>query len=71
MRRTARSLTLTGEVFQVVLEDSQRYRASELRLTSKPVIVELQPQPLSSRLAGRIRGQKIEIPMQSEDGRLG
>jgi len=69
--QTGRSLALTGEVFQVVMKDSSRFRASELRPTGVPAIAELNPQRSSSRLAGRIPGRKIEIPMTSGDGRLG
>jgi hypothetical protein len=66
-----RSLTLTSEVFQIVLKDGTRYRASELRPTQGPAFVRLQPQEIASRLAERIPGRKIELVTSSADGRLG
>lgn len=69
--QSRQSLALTGEVFQVVLNDGYSFRASELRPTSAPATSELKPLPSSSRLAGRIAGRKIEVNLTSTDGRLG
>lgn len=69
--QSRQSLALTGEVFQVVLNDGYSYRASELHPTSAAATSELKPLPSSSRLAGRIAGRKIEINLTSTDGRLG
>jgi hypothetical protein len=60
--QTGRSLTLTGELFQIVLKELTRYRASDLRPKGAPAIVELQPEPSASRLAGRIRGERSKSP---------
>ena len=70
-QQTGRSLTLTGELFQVVLKDGTCYRASELRFGGAPGIVEREPQPAASRLAERMPGKKIEVRLTAADGRLG
>jgi len=70
-QQTGRSLTLTGEVFQVVLKDGTRYPASELRSVGTPTIVELKPRPAASRFAERMPGRKIEVRLSAADGRLG
>ncbi len=69
--QAGRALVLTGEVFQIVLQDGTRCRASELRMSSAPTITELPPQPAAARLARQIPGRRIEIAMTTADGRLG
>ncbi|MBI4662916.1 MAG: enterotoxin [Verrucomicrobia bacterium] len=64
------SLTLTGELFQIVLADGRRYEASTMKPEGQPRIVRLRPQHRASRLAERISGERVELPLRSADGQL-
>ena len=66
-----RSLTLTGEVFQIVLTNGVRYAASRLVPDGKPRLLSLTPNPKAARLAARLTGRSVEVPLRSADGRLG
>jgi hypothetical protein len=68
--QTRQSISLNGECFQVILSDGTRYAASTMRPGGKTVVSRLVPDPRSSRLAGRIGGMKVEIPLRSQDGRI-
>lgn len=63
-------LTLTGEVFQIVLTNGQRYRASSLTPEGTPVVRAILPQPNAARLAARSAGSSVEWALRSADGRL-
>ncbi len=65
-----RTLALTNEVFQIVLTNGQRYAASALTPTAQPRVRELNPHPNAARLASRIPGRLVEVPLLSADGRL-
>ena len=65
-----RRLTLTGEVFQIVLTNGHRYAASTLLPEGKPRVSELTPRPRAARLAARIPGWQVELPLRSADGRF-
>ncbi len=67
---SGQSLTLTGEVFQIVLADGQRYAASALKADGRPRVTALAPNPRASRLSEQIPGRQIELPLRSMDGRL-
>ena len=64
------SLSLTGEVFQIVLADGPSYAASRLIPEGKPRITTLAPDPAASRLAARLKGRQVELALRSADGRL-
>ncbi len=64
------TLVLTGEAFQIVLADGTRYRASALRRQAAPAIQDLPARPDAARLAERLGGHKVEIPLTSTDNRL-
>jgi hypothetical protein len=64
------SIVLTGDVFQIVLADGTRYRASALRRQGAPAVQELPARPDAARLAERLGGRKVEVPLTSIDGRL-
>ncbi len=64
------SLSLTGEVFQIVLANGQHYAASTLIPEGGPRVNALEPDPAASRLASRIKGRKVELALRSADGRL-
>lgn len=68
--QTKRSLPFAGEVFQIVLPDGQRYAASALVPEGKPRVGGLKPNPKAARLAARIPGRQVELPLRSADGRL-
>lgn len=65
-----RQLVFTGEVFEVVLTNGQRYAASALYPTGPRRVSELTPDPKAARLAGRIPGRQVELPLRSADGQL-
>jgi hypothetical protein len=64
------SLPLTGEVFQISLANGSNYASSSFLPKAPPYVSGLRPAPLASRLAARLPGQQIEIPLRSPDGRL-
>ncbi len=68
--RAGQSVTLHGEVFQIVLTDGPCYAASSLLPEGKPRVSELVPDPQAARWAARIPGRQIELPLRSADGRL-
>ncbi len=68
--QTGRTLGFTGELFQLVLTNGQRYPASTLVPETKPRVNELVPVATASRLARRVPGWQIEVPLRSPDGRL-
>ena len=63
-------MVLTGDVFQIVLADGTRYRASALRRQGAPAIQDLPARPDAARLAERLGGRKVELPLTSTDRRL-
>ena len=65
-----RSLTLGGEVFQIVLSGAQRYPASALIVEGKPRVSEVAPDPKAAQLAARIPARQVELTLHSLDGRL-
>ncbi|MBI3851810.1 MAG: enterotoxin [Verrucomicrobia bacterium] len=65
-----RSLTLTGEVFQIVLTTGTRYPASRLVPDGKSRLRTLIPRPKAARFAARLPGKSVEVPLRSADGRL-
>lgn len=67
---TGQSLTFTNEVFQLLLTNGQRYAASKLRPEGTPRITELAVQPQAARMAARIPGRQLELPLRSADDRL-
>lgn len=63
-------IALTGEVFEVVGPDGVNYAASTLEPDGPPQIGQFVPRPQAARLADRIPGRQIEVPLRSADGRL-
>ena len=61
---------IAGEVFQIILTDGRCYSASTLVPEGSPRVSELAPDPRAARLAARIPGRQVELPMHSSDGRL-
>jgi len=72
VRETAlqEQLTLTGEAFEIVLTNGDRYVASALRRDGPVRLRDLTPDPKAARLAARIHGRLAEVPLRSADGRL-
>jgi len=65
-----RQVTLTGEAFEFVLTNGERYAASALQRDGPVRLSELTPDPKAARLAARIPGRQVEMPLRSADGRL-
>jgi hypothetical protein len=65
-----RQITLTAEAFQIVLTNGECYAASALRRDGPMRLSELTPDSKAARLAARIPGRQVEIPLRSADGRL-
>ncbi len=65
-----RQVTLTGEAFEIVLTNGERYTASALRRDGPARLRELTPDPKVARLATRIHGQQVEVSLRSADARL-
>jgi len=65
-----RQVTLTGEAFEIVLTNGEHYAASALRRDGPARLNELTPDPKAARLAARIPGRQVEVPLRSADGRL-
>jgi len=65
-----RQLALTGEVFEIVFTNGQRYAASALKPDGLMQVSKLPADPQAARLAARIRGQQVEVPLHSADGQL-
>jgi len=65
-----RSISFTGELFQITLENGQIYRASELIPTDTPHVSRLRPDPDAAQLAKRIAGWQVELPLRTADGQL-
>jgi hypothetical protein len=68
--QTGLRLALTGQVFQIVLADGTHYQASAMLPESTPVVTDLAPQPGSARLADRVPGRTIQVPLRTPDDRL-
>lgn len=64
------TIALTGEVFQIALENGRRYPASQLAPEGEPRIGPLAPIPGAARRADQIPGRLIEAPLRSADGTL-
>ncbi len=69
-QQTRATVAFTGEVFQVVLADGTRLNASSLKQDGRVAVRKLVPDAQASRLAGRIAGLQLEVPLRSADGRL-
>ena len=65
-----RQVTLTGEAFEIVLTNGECYAASTLRRDGPAWLSELTPDPKAARLAARIPGKQVEVPLRSADGRF-
>ena len=65
-----RQVMLTGEAFEIVLTNGDRYAASALRRDGPVRLRDLAPDPKAARLAARIPGRLAEVPLRSADGRL-
>jgi hypothetical protein len=63
-------LALTGEAFEIVLTNGDRYAASALRRHGPVRLRSLAPAPGAARLAAHIPGRQVEVPLRSADGRL-
>ena len=59
------------EAFQVTLADGKSISASQFRVTGKPTLSRLEPQPDSVQRSRRFVGWRAVIPLQSPDGKLG
>lgn len=70
-RQSGSFIVLTNDLFRVVRANGTRYPASALRRQGPPTILELPKRPEAARLAERLGGQKVELRLNSEDGRLG
>ena len=59
-----------GECFQLLLDNGQVLRASELGIIGKPEIKNIEPEPKSCRLAEQFAGKEILATLGSSDGNL-
>ena len=66
----SQALALSGEAFQIVLTDGVGYAASAMTLDGKVIAVAVPGDAGASRLADRIPGRKLEVPLRSTDGQL-
>lgn len=66
--QTGRSLSLNGDLFEVLLADGTIYTPSRLVGVGPVIVRELPLVPGASRLAARARAQVIEAPMRAADG---
>ncbi len=68
---SAATLELQGmQCFQLILNNGQILRASDLRVTDKPDIENLEPRPKSRRFAERFTGKQITLVLASLDENL-
>ena len=65
-----KQVTLTGEAFEIVLTNGERYAASALRRDGPVRLSDLAASPRAARLAARIPGRQAQVPLRSTDGRL-
>jgi hypothetical protein len=65
-----RQVTFTGEAFEIVLTNGDRYAASALRRDGPVRLRDLTPDPKAAHLAARIPGRQAEVPLRSADRRL-
>ena len=65
-----RQITLTAEAFEIVLTNGECYAASGLRRDGPVRLSKLTPDPKAARLAARVPGRQVEIPLRSADERL-
>jgi hypothetical protein len=63
-------LALTGEAFEIVLTNGERYAASAFRRDGPVRLRDLKPDPKAARLAMRFPGRQAEVALRSADGRL-
>ncbi|MFA7004210.1 MAG: enterotoxin [Verrucomicrobiia bacterium] len=68
--QAGQKLALSGEAFQIIMADGQRYAASEFALDGKPRAKALAPNAKAAQLAARIPGRQVEAMLRSADGRL-
>ncbi len=61
---------MTGEAFEIVLTNGQRYAASALKLDGPVRLEELTPSPQAARLSARLPGRQAELLLRAADGRL-
>ena len=69
-RRMNRRLSFQGELFQIRLAGGQVYPASKLVAETPPRERELVPDPKAARLASRVTGRRLELPLKTADGTL-
>jgi hypothetical protein len=56
--------------FAILLKDGAIYSATNLKLAGQPTRHDLTPRPDASRLADRLQGQQIDVPLESTDHSL-
>ncbi len=59
-----------AECFQLILDDRQKVKASNLKIIGKPRLKNLGPKPRSFRLADRFGGKQIAVTLVSSDNNL-
>ena len=67
---TGGRLTFQGELFQIRLAGGQVYPASKLIAEIPPRRRELVPDPKGARVASRVAGWQVELPLRAADGTL-
>ena len=65
-----RQITFTAEAFEIVLTNGECYAASGFRRDGPVRLSKLTPDPKAARLAARVPGRQVEIPLRSADERL-
>jgi len=59
-----------AEPFAILLKDGATLKASELKLTGRPSRQELAPRADASRMADRVRGEEVDVLLESADHAL-
>ncbi len=65
-----KQIEFVGEAFEIVLTNEQRHAASALSTAGPARLRRLRPNPKAARLAARIPGRQVEVPLRSADGML-
>jgi hypothetical protein len=68
--QASQSISFQGELFRIVLADKTIYAASAFVPAKPPQVLPLKAETQSVRLGGRLPGQTVELPLESEDKRI-
>ena len=69
-QRAAGALPASGPVFRILLADGTEYAANGMRPAARPAVADVPPIAGASRMADRIHGRQVVVPLVSADGKL-